>query len=52
MGLTTLETGTSARESLLSAYSDLLRANPDLDRSLVSSQGNKHEPFSRWFKYK
>jgi len=52
MGLTTLETGTSARESLLSAYSDLLRANPDLDRSLVSFQANKHEPFYRWFKYK
>lgn len=33
-------------------YLDSLVVNPDLDRKLVSFQGNKHENESRWCKYK
>ena len=41
-----------ARDSLEKAYADRIRVNSDLDRSLVSFQRNKEEPFYRWFKYK
>ena len=41
-----------ARESLFEAYESVISVNPDLDRTLVSFQANKHEPFYRWFKYK
>jgi len=47
----TIGTG-RARESLLEVYAPLICVNPDLDRTLVSFQANKHEPFYRWFKYK
>lgn len=33
-------------------YTDRLKINPDLTRSLVSFQANKRTPFFRWLKYK
>jgi len=47
-----IETVTCARDRLLERYSHVISMNPDLDRSLVSFQANKREPFYRWFKYK
>jgi len=43
---------TSACDALLAKYADKLEVNPELDRSLVSFQANKREPFYRWFKFK
>jgi len=40
------------RRKVLGKYESKLVVNPALTRVLVSFQGNKHEPFSRWFKYK
>lgn len=40
------------RWKLRGKYESKLIVNPALTRVLVSFQGNKHEPFSRWFKYK
>jgi hypothetical protein len=33
-------------------FADRLEVNEDLDRSLVSFQANKEEPFYRWFRFK
>jgi len=41
-----------ARAALLERYAHLIAVNKDLDRTLVSFQANKAEPFYRWFKYK
>ena len=43
---------TKARDALYDEYADLIKVNSDLDRSLVSFQANKREPFYGWFKYK
>jgi hypothetical protein len=40
------------RRKLYAAYEPLIEVNGDLSRALVSFQGNKKEPFYRWFKYK
>ena len=42
----------SHRETLHDTYSDKLRINKFLNRSLISFQANKNEPLYRWFKYK
>ena len=42
----------AARRTLYAAYEPLIEINDDLTRALVSFQGNKKEPFYRWFKYK
>ena len=52
MPYTKAQTTTGAREALHKAYLPWLQVNTDLDRSLVSFQANKNEPFYRWFKYK
>ncbi|MBP0020789.1 MAG: site-specific DNA-methyltransferase [Cyanobacteria bacterium SBLK] len=41
-----------ADRELYQKYAPLLVVNPDLNRKLVSFQGNKHESESRWCKYK
>jgi len=41
-----------ARAALLERYAHVIAVNKDLDRTLVSFQANKSEPFYRWFKYK
>ncbi|MBN1795429.1 MAG: hypothetical protein JW804_02035 [Sedimentisphaerales bacterium] len=33
-------------------FSDVLKVAPSLTRKIVSYQGNKNEPFYRWYKYK
>lgn len=40
------------REVLENKYSQKIKSNPELTRSLVSFQTNKKLPFYRWFKYK
>jgi DNA modification methylase len=40
------------REELNNFYKDKLSINKLLNRSLISFQANKSEPFYRWFKYK
>lgn len=40
------------RETLFQEYEDKLKINRDINRSLISFQANKNEPFYRWFKYK
>ncbi len=40
------------RNSLFNKYRNRMVVNPDLNRSLISFQANKKEPFYRWFKYK
>ncbi len=40
------------RDALLRSFEERIIENPDLDRSLVSFQGNKQIPFYSWFKYK
>ena len=42
----------AANERLTDAYADKLHVNYDLDRTLVSFQGNKRENGHRWCKYK
>lgn len=37
---------------LMNRYSHILTVNPDLDRKLVSFQGNKNESEHKWYKYK
>ncbi len=41
-----------AEKRLMKEYADVLRVNPDLDRSLVSFQANKTAAEHRWCKYK
>jgi hypothetical protein len=40
------------RTALYEKFQDRISMNPVLDRTLVSFQGNKHIPFSSWFKYR
>ena len=40
------------REKLLDKYKHLIETDYKLNRTLVSFQANKKEPFFRWFKYK
>jgi DNA modification methylase len=40
------------REKLFDQYKNLIETNYSLNRTLVSFQANKKEPFYRWFKYK
>lgn len=40
------------REKLFDIYKDLIETEYNLNRTLVSFQANKKEPFYRWFKYK
>jgi DNA modification methylase len=42
----------SERERLFNIYKKFIQVNRDLDRTLVSFQANKKEPFYAWFKYK
>lgn len=42
----------SSAEKLENKYGDKLEINYDLDRKLVSFQGNKVEPIFRWFHYR
>lgn len=48
----TTEQIVAARDTLFEQYSDVICVNNDLDRTLVSFQANKGEPFYGWFKYK
>jgi len=43
---------TNERDRLFFKYSQKLRINRDLNRSIVSFQYNKNIPFYRWFKFK
>jgi DNA modification methylase len=43
---------TSERDKLFEKYEDRIETDFNLDRTLVSFQANKKEPFYRWFKYK
>ena len=43
---------TRRRDELLARFADRIAVNPDLSRSLVSWQSNKHTPGFRWFKFK
>ena len=43
---------TSKRVSLYKQFQTKIRHNPDLDRTLVSNQGNRDVPFYSWFKYR
>lgn len=45
-------TPTHARDLLHQKFSKRIKHNPALDRTLVSFQANKQEPFYSWFKYK
>jgi DNA modification methylase len=47
-------TGSSSamRTALYEKFQSRISMNPVLDRTLVSFQGNKHTPFSSWFKYR
>jgi DNA modification methylase len=40
------------RDALFYNYQDKLKINRYINRSLISFQANKNEPFYRWFKYK
>jgi DNA modification methylase len=40
------------RNELFQNYQDKLKINRQINRSLISFQANKNEPFYRWFKYK
>ncbi len=40
------------RIALYEKFQSRISMNPVLDRTLVSFQGNKHTPFSSWFKYR
>src|SRR5579859_1212416 len=40
------------RTALHEKFQHRISMNPVLDRTLVSFQGNKHVPFSSWFKYR
>ncbi|KUO60422.1 hypothetical protein APF79_04500 [bacterium BRH_c32] len=42
----------SEREKLFDQYKDIFETDYTLNRTLVSFQANKKEPFYRWFKYK
>lgn len=44
--------GTDARERLLRRFADRIVVNPELDRKLVSFQGNRNLPIYGWLKYK
>ena len=53
MATLTLELQKNAeRKNLEDHFRDVIKVNPGLERRLVSFQGNKKEPFYRWFKYK
>ncbi|MGC9453374.1 MAG: site-specific DNA-methyltransferase [Phycisphaerae bacterium] len=41
-----------ARKKLYDFYKEVITPNEHLNRGIVSFQGNKREPFYRWFKYK
>jgi len=47
-----LATRKSSRQKLFDQFEKKLVVNPILDRSLISFQANKREPYYRWFKYK
>jgi DNA modification methylase len=40
------------RNELFHHYQDKLKINRQINRTLISFQANKNEPFYRWFKYK
>ena len=52
MSTAVTRSNTTEREQLAHRFADVLCVNTDLDRSLVSFQANKKEPFYNWFKYK
>jgi DNA modification methylase len=49
---TRISSSSALRTALYEKFQDRIRMNPVLDRTLVSFQGNKHTPFSSWFKYR
>ena len=44
--------GSAQRDVLLDRYRSRLGVNPELDRSIVSFQANRRQPFYGWFKFK
>ena len=49
---TQLSSSSAMRTALYEKFQSRISMNPVLDRTLVSFQGNKHIPFSSWFKYR
>lgn len=49
---TQILSSSAMRTALHEKFQHSISMNPVLDRTLVSFQGNKHVPFSSWFKYR
>jgi DNA modification methylase len=49
---TLIVSSSAMRTALYEKFQARISMNPVLDRTLVSFQGNKHTPFSSWFKYR
>ncbi|MGH2493259.1 MAG: site-specific DNA-methyltransferase [Ktedonobacteraceae bacterium] len=49
---TRIASSSAMRIALYEKFQTRISMNPVLDRTLVSFQGNKHTPFSSWFKYR
>src|SRR5579859_5326361 len=49
---TQIPSSSAMRTALYEKFQRRISMNPVLDRTLVSFQGNKHIPFSSWFKYR
>jgi len=49
---TQITSSSTMRTALYEKFQARISMNPVLDRTLVSFQGNKHTPFSSWFKYR
>ncbi len=49
---TQIISSSAMRTALYEKFQTRISMNPVLDRTLVSFQGNKHTPFSSWFKYR
>ncbi|GAC1520402.1 MAG: hypothetical protein NVS3B14_22220 [Ktedonobacteraceae bacterium] len=47
-----ITSSSTRRTALYEKFKSRITLNPILDRTLVSFQGNKHTPFSSWFKYR
>jgi len=42
----------NCHKTLENHFADILKVSPSLTRKIISYQGNKNEPFYRWYKYK
>jgi len=49
---TRIASSSAMRIALYEKFQARISTNPVLDRAMVSFQGNKHTPFSSWFKYR